>query len=104
MQEQERREFDKRKDETEDESVKNIVEVCLATSQNSAQGLEIDLMEAQKRIKHLEERLLSFREDSAWLMLEAKKVQELKNDVEKKENTIANYRKAMVLRGRKSRF
>ena len=92
-QEQEMEELHRRNQEPEDESIKKIVEECLARSKDSAQGLESKLSEAQERIKYCEESLLNFKKESARM------VQDLKDELEKKETSNVIYRKAMILMG-----
>ena len=97
--EHEKRESAQREGETENESIKKVVEECLARSHDSAQELEIKLLEAQERIKYLEENVVNCKKESAWMVVEIMKVQDLKIEMETKENSMTVYRKVIVLMG-----
>ena len=71
-----------------DEVIKEFVEEWLAKVQGPAQGLETELEEARVKIKKLEE-------NQALLLIESKKVQELKDVTKNQAETIEKYEKAM---------
>ena len=71
-----------------DEVIKEFVEEWLAKVQGPAQGLETELDEARVKIKKLEE-------NQSLLLIESKKVQELKDVTRNQAEKIEKYEKAM---------
>ena len=73
-----------------DEVIKELVCEWLAKAQVPSQGLEIELDAAQEKIRKLEE-------NQTMLLLEAKKVQVLKDESSQQREEIVTYKKAMTM-------